>query len=85
MSNSWDLLIGVLHNINVFDIWDRVKLIEDKDNRIYTIYSITKYKSHKSFTLWNWEDYTSVEEWQIIKYNPEPPIWFNSTVWQQSV
>jgi len=58
-------------------IWDRVQLIEDDKNRIYTIYSITEYKSHKGYGLWNWEDYTSVESWQIKKYNPPTPIWIN--------
>ena len=58
-------------------IGDRVQLIEDSKNIIYTIYSITEYKSHFAYTLWNWEDYTSVEDWQFHPYIQPQPIWIN--------
>ena len=62
---------------HIINIWDRVQLIEDSKAIIYTIYSITEYKSHVAYTLWNWEDYTSVESWQIKPYIQPTPLWLN--------
>lgn len=59
-------------------IWDKVQLIADTKNRVYTIYSYTVYDWGRiSFTLWHDDEYDVYEPWQIKKYVPTEPIWFN--------
>lgn len=66
-----------------FYIWDKVQLIHDLKNKVYTIYSYTTYADWRvNFTVWDDWDYEMYEPWQIKKHIPPASIWFNNqTLW----
>ena len=64
---------------NLFNIGDIVELIHQSTKTQYMVYSITiSYWNKLSYTICDWTDYYSVDEWQLQLYVPPEPIWLQT-------
>jgi len=62
---------------NDFQIWDKVQILNDGKNRVFTVYSYTIYRwGRKEYTVWSEGEYLQYEPWQLVRHISRNPIWF---------
>lgn len=62
-----------------FNIWDKVQILNDAKNKVFTVYSYVTYKNNRrEYTVWNEGEYLQYEPWQLVPHIRKNPIWFKT-------